>query len=166
VKILLGLLATDLALYWVHRAMHASPTLWRTHVFHHSIEDLYWLSGARTSVTHLLLFAAPQVILAWYVFGLTTGEAAIAFSIGVVVNLWVHTNLRATLGPLDWLVITPAFHRIHHGRDVIPSKNLAFLFTLWDRLFGTYEDPRRAPAEYPLGLARPEDGLTRMVVGW
>jgi sterol desaturase/sphingolipid hydroxylase (fatty acid hydroxylase superfamily) len=145
--------------------MHGSPLLWRTHVFHHSIEDLYWLSGARTSALHLLLFALPQVLLAYYVLGLSAIEASVAFSIGVVVNLWVHTNVRADLGPLGWLLITPDYHRIHHGASQRSARNLGFVFTVWDRVFGTYEDPRRVRETGPLGLAEREASLPRMVIG-
>lgn len=165
-RVAIGLLVADFCLYWVHRAMHASDILWRTHVFHHSVQDLYWLSGARTSVTHLLLFALPQVLLAGYVFRLTPGEAAVAFSIGVLVNVWVHTNLRVNLGPLEWLIITPDYHRVHHSANELSRTNLGFVLTIWDRLFGTYTDPRRIPRPTALGTADPGEHPGRMIVGF
>ena len=164
-KILLSVATADFALYWVHRAMHASDFLWNTHRFHHSITQLYWLSGARTSVTHLFLFALTQMTIAYVLFGLTVPEAAFAFSFGIAVNIWVHANIRVDLGPLQWLVITPGYHRIHHASDSRSRRNLGFVFTIWDRAFGTYLDPRSITEAFALGSAEPDKGLGRQVAG-
>ena len=165
IKILLGVVLADFCLYWVHRWMHGPAFLWRAHKFHHSTEDLYWLSGARTSLFHLLLFAVPQILIARYVLDLSAVQTAVGFSLGVFVNLWVHSNVTAHLGPLEWLIVTPDVHRSHHGRDINPSKNLGFMFTIWDRIFGTYLDPRTLPADYPLGLNEETPNLPKMIAG-
>src|SRR5258707_611925 len=47
VKLLLTLVVNDLGAYWGHRAMHASPRLWRFHAIHHSAEELDWLVNTR-----------------------------------------------------------------------------------------------------------------------
>ncbi len=164
-KIILGLIIADLCLYWVHRAMHRR-VLWPTHTFHHSIEQLWWLSGSRTSLTHLLLFALPQVYLSNYILGLAEWEAAIAFSLGIVVNIWIHTNLFVDLGRLEWLLITPNYHRIHHGGRGLSNMNLGFVFTIWDRMFGTYVDPRTVEKDFPLGAISTRKGLARMIAGF
>jgi len=165
-KVVLGLVLADFSLYWVHRWMHGPAWLWRAHQFHHSTEQLNWFSGARTSVVHLLLFAIPQVLIAYYLLDVSAVEAAVGFSIGVVVNLWVHTNISVNLGPLEWLIITPDFHRVHHARDILPSKNIGFMLTIWDRLFGTYLDPHALPNDYPLGLSEDQPPVSgRMIAG-
>src|SRR4051812_30203401 len=43
-KIVLAFLCTDFALYWIHRWMHGFDPMWRTHVWHHTTRNLYWLS--------------------------------------------------------------------------------------------------------------------------
>jgi sterol desaturase/sphingolipid hydroxylase (fatty acid hydroxylase superfamily) len=164
VRILMGLIAADFCLYWVHRGMHRKRILWLTHAFHHSIDQLWWLSGSRTSVTHLLLFAAPQVLLGYYVFQLTAMDASIAFSIGIVVNVWIHTNISINLGPLQWLLITPDYHRVHHGARGLSGKNLGFVMTIWDRMFGTFANPR-AVGEFALSAISTRDNLIRLIVG-
>ncbi len=165
VKIFVGVVLADFCLYWVHRAMHR-PALWPTHIFHHSIEQLWWLSGSRTSVTHLLLFAVPQVFIGYHLLAFTPAEAGVGFSIGVVVNIWIHTNLWVNLGPAEWLIITPNFHRVHHGARGLSNKNLGFVFTLWDRIFGTYVDPRRQGKDFTLGYASTRGRLLRMIAGF
>lgn len=164
VKILLGIVLTDFCLYWVHRAMHR-PLLWRTHTFHHSIEELWWLSGARTSLTHLLLFAVPQIFIGYYLLEFEAWEAGLAFSFGVLVNIWIHTNLWVNFGPLEWILITSNYHRIHHGARGLSNKNLGFVFTVWDRMFGTYVDPRSVGKDFALGFISTRNRLLRMIVG-
>ncbi len=165
-KICLGLVLADFSLYWVHRGMHWNGLLWRTHVFHHSIEHLWWLSGSRTSITHLFLFALPQVLIAYVLLRLSPQEAGIAFSIGVLVNIWIHTNLWVDLGPLEWLFITPNYHRVHHGGRGLIRTNLGFIFTVWDRMFGTYTDPRSKEKNIVLGFVPTRNRLIRMIVGF
>lgn len=165
VKIPLAVVIADFCLYWVHRGMHRRRILWLTHVFHHSIDQLWWLSGSRTSMTHLLLFAAPQIFLVYYVFHFTPMEAGIAFSIGVVVNVWIHTNISANLGHLEWLLITPNFHRLHHGTRGLANKNLGFVLTIWDRMFRTYANPRTIGDAFTLSSVSTYGRLFRMIAG-
>jgi len=165
VKIPLGLIAADFCLYWVHRGMHRNRLLWLTHIFHHSIDQLWWLSGSRTSLTHLLLFAAPQTLIAYYIFQLNPAEAGAAFSAGVVVNVWIHTNISVNLGPAGRLLITPDFHRIHHGASGLINKILGFILTIWDRMFGTYADPHVIGNDYKLSSIPTQGRLLRMIAG-
>lgn len=164
-RIFLGVILADLCLYWIHRFMHRKALLWRTHVFHHTIKELWWLSGSRTSLTHLFLFALPQILLGYYVLGFTQHEAGVAFSIGVVVNVWIHTNLWVNIGPLEWILITPNYHRIHHGARGLAGKNLGFVFTIWDRIFGTYVNPKFIGEDFALGFVPTSKRLLRMIVG-
>ena len=164
-KIVLGLILADFSLYWVHRAMHQS-WLWRTHIFHHSIAELWWLSGSRTSLSHLLLFAIPQTFIAYYLLTLTALEAGIAFSLGVVVNIWIHTNLWVNFGHAGKILITPNYHRVHHGARGLSGKNLGFIFTIWDRMFGSYVDPQSAGRDFPLGFVSTKKRLLRMIIGF
>ena len=164
-KILMGIILTDFTLYWVHRSMHEINLLWRTHKFHHSIYELWWLSGARTSITHLFMFALPQTFIAYYLLALDPIEISIAFSFGILINIWVHTNIWVNLGALEWLFITPNYHRVHHGAKGLSRRNLGFVFTVWDRIFGTYVDPRTIEKESPLGFVATSKGLLRMVIG-
>lgn len=165
-KIILGVIVTDFALYWVHRCMHESDILWYTHKFHHSIDDLWWLSGARTSLSHLFLFALPQTFLVKFIFVLNPLEATIAGGISIIVNLWVHTNIWVNLGPLEWLFITPNYHRVHHGQEKLSRSNLAFVLTIWDRMFGTHIDPRQVGKGFPLGFVPTKKRLFRLIIGY
>ncbi len=78
----------------------------------------------------------------------------------------IHIDVWVDLGPLEWLVITPNFHRIHHGARGFADKNLAFVFAVWDRMFGTYTDPRVTGRDCPVLAVPTTNRLFRMIVGY
>ena len=164
-KLLFAIAFVDFSLYWVHRAMHETK-LWPTHKFHHTIGEIWWLAGARTSITHLLLFAIPQVFIGYYLLRLTPMEAAIILSFSVVVNIWLHLNVWFNFGPLEWAFITPNCHRIHPGERGLMHKNLGFVFTFWDRMFGTFESPQTLGKHFNIySVPANRKALGRMIVG-
>jgi sterol desaturase/sphingolipid hydroxylase (fatty acid hydroxylase superfamily) len=152
VKIVLALFLVDFLIYWIHRGQHRFNVLWRTHAWHHSIEQMYWFSGFRTSFLHSLIYNIPQVLIPVTFFKLSPAEAGIGYSLGLLIQFWEHTNLNVNVGRLAWLIITPAYHRIHHSATVHRGKNLGTTFSIWDRMFGTYVDPQTVPESFPLGL--------------
>lgn len=163
-KVAIAIVVMDFTLYWIHRSMHRFDLLWRTHEWHHSIEQLYWFSGLRASALHVFIYAIPQILVPFFVLKLSALEAGIGFSIGVFVQFWSHSNLDVSLGPLEWLVISPRHHRIHHSLSKNRDRNLGVTFTIWDRLFGTFIDPASVEAGYKMGLGYPKSAA-RMIVG-
>jgi sterol desaturase/sphingolipid hydroxylase (fatty acid hydroxylase superfamily) len=164
-QLCLGHLISDFFLYWIHRAMHMWPWFWRTHQFHHSAEALYWFSGFRTSLMHGLIYAFPQILVGFYFFDFTPIEAGIAFSLGVISNLFTHSNIRLPNWlPLHFIFVTPDFHHPHHSQMGTQNKNFGNVFTLWDRLFGTYVDPSRIRDDFKYGL-KEKPSLWRMMIG-
>ncbi len=166
-KIVIALFIVDFLIYWIHRAQHRFDVLWRTHAWHHSIEQMYWFAGFRTSFLHSILYAIPQVVIPVTFFRLSPAEAGIGYSIGILIQFWEHTNLNVNVGPLAWIIITPAYHRIHHSASIHRGKNLGTTFSLWDRMFGTFVDPATVPDSFPLGLGEPvaPRRLPRMFLG-
>ncbi len=164
-RILLAMLVVDFLLYWLHRTQHRSEWLWRTHTWHHSIENLYWFSGFRTSFMHSLLYNIPQTTVPLLLFGLSPLETGIIYAIGIFIQFWEHTNLRVGTGPLRFAFVTPRYHRIHHAAT--DHRNLALVFPIWDKLFGTQVDPRNVDETFPLGLGEPVEPsqVPRMFLG-
>ena len=164
VKIVLAIATYDFTLYWIHRLMHR-PLLWRTHSFHHTIGAIWWLAGTRASLVHLLLFAIPQVFIGYFLFQLSSSQLAVTLSFQIVVNQWIHANLWVDFGFVGRLFITPNYHRIHHGAKGMIDKNLGFVFTFWDRMFGTFVDPRATGKDFPLFPVTTRGKLLRMIIG-
>jgi lathosterol oxidase len=160
------LLVTDLTQYWVHRAFHRVPWLWRFHRIHHSAEAMDWLAGSRL---HLVDVAVTRGLTYVPIYVLGFAEAPL-FAYVAFVSIqatFIHANLRFELTPLGWLLATPKFHHWHHGADAeAVDVNFAVHLPLLDRLFGTFHMPRgRWPSAY--GLARGEHvpgGYVRQLV--
>jgi len=167
IRIAFALVVVDFILYWIHRAQHRFETMWRTHAWHHTVEQLYWFSGFRTSFLHSLLYNIPQAAVPMLLFRLSPLQTGAAYAIGLFVQFWEHTNLRCTLGPLRRWFVTPPYHRIHHAATLHRGKNLAPIFPMWDRMFGTYVDPCTTTSSFPLGLGEPLEAreAPRMLLG-
>jgi alkylglycerol monooxygenase len=66
----------------------------------------------------------------------------------LVYQFWIHSQHVGRLGVLEWFMVTPSNHRVHHGQnDCYIDKNHGGVFIIWDRLFGTFADERE-PVRY------------------
>ncbi len=166
VRVCLAIVVIDFLIYWIHRGQHRYELLWRTHAWHHSIAELYWFSGFRTSFFHSFLYAIPVTSMSLLVFNLSPVEAGIGYSLGLLIQFWEHTNVRADIGWLRHVFITPDYHRVHHATGHNRS-NYGTTFSFWDRLFGTMTDPATVPLDTPLGLGEPvaDKQVPRLLIG-
>jgi sterol desaturase/sphingolipid hydroxylase (fatty acid hydroxylase superfamily) len=166
-KIVIGIFMVDFVIYWIHRAQHNTSLLWRTHAWHHSVQQMYWFSGFRTSFFHSFLYNIPQTCIPIWFLALSPLEAGVGYSIGLLIQFWEHTNIKVNIGPLRWIIITPQYHRVHHSATEHSRMNLGTTFSIWDRMFGTYVDPETMPEEFPLGLGEevPLKKVPRMMMG-
>ena len=81
--------------------------------------------------------------LPMYLMGTPVEVIVSVGSLNLVYQFWVHTEHVRRLGALDYILVTPSNHRVHHAKN--PSyidKNYGGVFVLWDRLFGTFADER------------------------
>jgi sterol desaturase/sphingolipid hydroxylase (fatty acid hydroxylase superfamily) len=144
----------DFGAYWAHRALH-TRWLWPTHAWHHSPKFLYWLSGLRGSPVHVLVLYAPYAV-AFVLFPLP--DAAIVSGVLLVLDVsnqhYIHSNLKVPYARLlERLFVTPRFHFVHHSSTPsVANSNYGFIFSVWDRVFGTFTDPATVPPDDPLGL--------------
>ena len=67
----------------------------------------------------------------------------------IVTNNWMHMNTTWRSSWLEWVVVTPRYHHVHHGTTPdCYRRNFGVVFSIWDRLFGTYGDPEAIPADF------------------
>jgi len=142
VQILLLMFVTDFAQYWVHRAFHRVPLLWRFHRIHHSVTAMDWLAGSRLHIVDVLvtrsLSLVPLVLL-----GFTNQAINIYLPILALQAVFIHSNLRFEFAPLQKIISTPKFHHWHHTLDAgCKDKNFAVSLPFIDLLFGTYHSPK------------------------
>lgn len=153
-------LTADLTQYWVHRAFHQIPLLWKFHAVHHSTEVMDWLAGSRLHFADAVVTRSLTYIP---LFLLGFSETAIAVYVVVVViqATFIHANVRWKFPGIQRWVATPCFHHWHHAAEPQAiDKNFAVHSPIWDWLFGTYYLPGRWPQRY--GLCGPRDVPT----GW
>ncbi|MGD0056158.1 MAG: sterol desaturase family protein [Acidimicrobiales bacterium] len=135
VVVALILIGIDAMNWAAHVANHRSLTLWRIHALHHSQEDISVLTTFRT---HPLIHASylPSLFPA-LILGASGGVPATAIIVyGCLITL-PHANLRWTFGPLGRVVVSPAYHRLHHAASPIDERgtvNFAFVLVCWDQL--------------------------------
>jgi sterol desaturase/sphingolipid hydroxylase (fatty acid hydroxylase superfamily) len=142
--------AMDGANWLAHYADHRLGFLWRFHALHHSQEELSVLTSFRAHplmhTTGFLLAAVPVVALMP-----TRAIAPVVITVYVCIGTLQHANLRWTFGPLGWVLVSPAYHRLHHARDV-QHLNLGVVLTIWDVLAGRARFPARGDSPGPTGL--------------
>ena len=153
-EILVVLLAADFVQYWVHRAYHEVPALWKLHAVHHSSQHIDWLAGSRTHFVQVLL-DRTLVLVPLYLLGPSKQALDAYVIIAAVQAVGVHGNLGVNFGPLKYLFVTPQFHHWHHSSDrPAIDTNYSVHLPLWDALFGTYHMPESHwPIEY--GTVKP-----------
>jgi sterol desaturase/sphingolipid hydroxylase (fatty acid hydroxylase superfamily) len=145
-RILAGFIIGEIGFYWGHRLTHQIPFLWRFHSIHHSAKHVYFLTSAHAhpldNVFTRLCGLIPACMLG--VASPLTGGIIPALIV-IVATMWgffIHSNIRWRLGPLEWLVATPAFHHWHHANSEMRDRNYASMLPFMDRIFGTHYLPK------------------------
>ena len=149
IELLLILLVADLFQYWVHRAYHEVPLLWRFHAIHHSTPVMDWLAGSRMHVLEVIVTRAA-VLGPLFVLGFSK-EVLDAYIVIVGFQaVFNHANVKLPWGPLRYVIVTPDFHHWHHGSDrAAVDRNYAAHFAFLDYLFGTaVKSDKRFPEKY------------------
>jgi sterol desaturase/sphingolipid hydroxylase (fatty acid hydroxylase superfamily) len=142
--------AMDGCNWLAHLANHRVQALWRFHELHHSQEDMSTLTVFRTHplihVSYLIALLPTIVLLA---NGALTTTLLVVYGATVA---FAHSNTNLGFGPLDRILVSPNFHRIHHQLDGPQDVNLGFALTIWDQLFGRAVFPTEATIRTDTGL--------------
>ena len=155
VKIVVALLALDLAIWAQHLASHKIPILWRLHKVHHADRDIDVTTAVRFHPVEIALSMIWKIVvvvplgaspLAVFLFEVILNGCAMFNHANVALPNWLDRILRL-------FIVTPDMHRVHHSvlrRE--HDSNYGFNLSLWDRVFRTY-------------TAQPEGGHQRMRIG-
>jgi len=148
-----------LVAYWLHRAFHRWPILWRIHRVHHADRFI--------DVTLALRHHPFESLLAIGVYALTAALLGLPAWIAISVDLlmlaagyWEHLDLAAPRwfsSGLRLILTTPDWHRVHHSalrRET--DSNYGSLLSIWDRWFLTDRPVASGPVRR-IGLGEQED---------
>jgi len=156
-KVTVGVVLLDLAVYTQHVLHHVIPVLWRLHMVHHADMEIDVSTGLRFHPIEIIVSMAIKlsVVAALGVPPL----AVLVFEVALnTTSMFNHGNIRIPCRidkVLRLLVVTPDMHRVHHSVNVDETNsNYGFNLPWWDRLFGTYRaQPHKGHAEMMIGLA-------------
>jgi len=139
---IVGLLLLDLiGAYLVHLIEHKVTFLWRFHLIHHTDTWIDTTSANRHhpgesiirfffTVIGVLIVGSPM----WMVF--------LYQSLSVVFSQFNHANIplpKKIDKLLSYFIISPDMHKVHHHYKLpYTDSNYGNIFSIWDRLFGTY----------------------------
>lgn len=138
---ILSFLLFDLTLYAWHRANHSFDSLWMFHKVHHSDPTMNVSTAFRL---HFVEVVFTTVVKAVFVV-LSGVQASTLLANELLVTLMVmfhHANLSFKGEQfLKGVVVVPGLHRIHHStRRTEHDNNYGAVFSVWDRLFGSYRE--------------------------
>ena len=138
--------------------------LWATHSVHHSPNELNLAAAYRLGWTQRLsagpVFFAPLVLL-----GFAPVIVGAALGLNLLYQFWLHAPWMPRLGPLEWVLNTPAHHRLHHASNPeYLDSNFGGVLIVFDRCFGSFRQERAdVPPRY--GLVEPMSSYNPFVIG-
>jgi sterol desaturase/sphingolipid hydroxylase (fatty acid hydroxylase superfamily) len=141
----LAVLGIDAVDWLTHLANHRLNPLWRLHAVHHSQEELSILTTYRAHpLVHVSFLLSAVPILA---VEANTATPAVVLTVYACLGALPHANVRWTYGPAGRIMISPAYHRIHHSATGRLDINLGTVFAIWDMLSRRAVFPARAAAD-------------------
>jgi len=157
-SILIAFIVLDFTGYWMHRLSHRVNIFWNRHVIHHSSEEFNLSCALRQSVSHAFKFSAILMIPA-AVMGIDKEIFIILAPIHLFMQFWYHTRLIDKMGFLEYVIVTPSHHRVHHAiNPEYIDKNYGQILIIWDKIFNTFQ--------VELENIKPVYGVLRPVSTW
>ena len=143
-------LAEDFMYYWLHRIDHFCRLFWAVHVTHHSSEEFNLTVGFRSSVLQPLYRFIYFIPLS--VVGFKAIDIMFIYRATQIFGILVHTQTVGKLGWLEYFLVTPSHHRVHHASNVCYlDRNMGMVLIIWDKLFGTFQkELEHEPVKYGL----------------
>ena len=158
-------MAMDFAGYWNHRLSHHINIFWNQHVIHHSSEQFNLACALRQSISNLIGYF-PLMLFPAALLGVPHQVIAILAPSHLFGQFWYHTQHIGKLGVLEYVIVTPSQHRVHHAiNPEYIDKNLGQILCIWDRMFGTFqEELDEVPPQY--GVLKPAHTWNPIVINF
>jgi sterol desaturase/sphingolipid hydroxylase (fatty acid hydroxylase superfamily) len=156
----ISFLFIDFIMYLFHFLSHKVNFLWKLHSVHHTDEHV----SAKTGVLHHPFETLASLLFALFfsvILGIPILVLILFAACATIHNLFAHANIALPTSldrTLRKLIVTPDVHRTHHSIEIHEgNSNFGEIFTIWDRLFGTYTDhPASGEEKLVMGLPASE----------
>lgn len=145
----------DLLYYTMHYLDHHIRVLWAGHITHHSSDQFNFSVGVRAAIfepVEKFIFFIPLAII-----GYRPLDILLIYVLSQTYGTLAHTRIIKKMGILEYFMITPSHHRVHHAKNLkYLDKNFGMTIILWDKLFGTFQkEDKEEPVEYGIRKAAP-----------
>jgi sterol desaturase/sphingolipid hydroxylase (fatty acid hydroxylase superfamily) len=140
--ILLGVVLLDFfGAYLAHYTEHKVKPLWMIHLVHHSDHKVDTTTANRHHPLESLI-RFGFTLFGVFVVGAPIAIVMIYQSMSLVFTQFNHANIkipRSVDNLLSYVIVSPDMHKVHH-HNLLPytDANYGNIFSIWDRLFGTY----------------------------
>lgn len=139
---ILALLLLDfIGAYLVHLIQHKIAWMWHFHKIHHTDTAI----DATTALRHHpieCVFRVVALFVAIVVAGVPIWMVMLYQTISAFMSQFNHANIHLPHWldkGLSWIIVSPDMHKVHHSRHQPETdSNYANIFSIWDRLFGTF----------------------------
>lgn len=153
--IIVAVLALDFSSWLVHLIMHKVKTLWGFHLVHHTDNNVDVTTGLRHHPGDSILRGVFFLLLI-FVSGATMYGVMIYQTLLVLATAFTHANISLPQrldNALSYFLVSPNMHKVHHHwKQPYTDSNYGAVFSIWDRLFGTFKT--LDPKEIHYGLDR------------
>lgn len=140
--VLLGVLLLDFfGAYLAHFVEHKVKPLWMVHLVHHTDHKVDTTTANRhhpiESVIRFLF-----TLLGVFIIGTPIALVMLYQAMSLVFTQFTHANIKIPKRldkALSYVIVSPDMHKTHHHyRLPYTDSNYGNIFSIWDRLFGTY----------------------------
>lgn len=139
---LLAVLMMDfIGAYLVHLIQHKVAWMWHFHKIHHTDKEV----DATTALRHHpveSVFRVGALFIAIVAMGIPVWMVMLYQSLSAFMSQFNHANIHLPHWldkTLSWIIVSPDMHKVHHSRyQPETDSNYANIFSIWDRLFGTF----------------------------
>ena len=128
--------------YWLyHFLMHRYKIVWRFHAVHHSDKILNVSTSLREHPVETTIRLSHYMLVCW-LLGPSVWLISLHQFIQVISKIIIHSNWRfpdKVDKYLSYFILTPNMHHVHHHeKQPYTDSNFGDLFSIWDRVFGTF----------------------------
>ncbi len=139
--IAIGVLSLDFSSWLVHLIMHKFRFLWKFHLVHHTDTNVDVTTGLRHHPGDSLLRGIFFLLLI-FVSGAPVYVVMIYQTLVVLSTAFTHANISLPSKldkALSYLFISPNMHKVHHHwKQPYTDSNYGAVFSIWDRILGTF----------------------------
>ena len=161
IKVILGILLLDLVgAYLAHYVEHNVKPFWMIHLVHHSDHKVDTTTANRHHPLESLI-RFSFTLLGVFVSGAPIGVVMLYQSLSIISTQFTHANIKLSKKLdkfISYIFVSPDMHKIHHHHRLpYTDKNYGNIFSIWDRIFGTFIYYEREKIKYGVDVFPDED---------